>query len=131
MVVNLIKFPSIDGLHLKSWRPCWRYNTIEYFISFIVGSSRRGWLTLSGASRKIDCKPRIVETLHLHCHLCIVFFPNLQVANLKLTKCFGHRWLTFTLLITAQIAYHCTLKITYRHCGRTLGLTLQFCTKTV
>ena len=34
----------IDGLHLTSWRPCWRYNTKEYFISSIVGSSRRGWL---------------------------------------------------------------------------------------
>ena len=35
------------------------YNTKEYFISFIVGSSRRGWLALCVTSREIDCKPRI------------------------------------------------------------------------
>ena len=50
----------IDGLHLTSWRPCWRYNTKEYVINSIVGSSRRGWLSLSTTSREIDCKPRIV-----------------------------------------------------------------------
>ena len=50
---------TIDGLHLKSWRPCWRYNTKEYVINSIVGSSWRGWLTLSATSREIDCKPRI------------------------------------------------------------------------
>ena len=27
----------IDGLHLTSWRPCWRYNTKEYVINSIVG----------------------------------------------------------------------------------------------
>ena len=41
-----------------SWRPCWRYNTIEYVIRCIVGSSRLGWLTLSGESREIDYQPR-------------------------------------------------------------------------
>ena len=50
---------DIDGLHLTSWRPCWRYNTKEYAINSTVGSSRRGWLTLSAISREIDCKPRI------------------------------------------------------------------------
>ena len=50
----------IDGLHLTSWRPCWRYNTKEYVINSTVGSIRRGWLTLSATSREIDCKPRIV-----------------------------------------------------------------------
>ena len=38
----------IDGLHLTSWRPCWRYNTKEYFISSIVESSRRGLLAQIG-----------------------------------------------------------------------------------
>ena len=52
---------SIDGLHLTSWRPCWRYNTKEYVINSIVGSSWRGWLTLSAISREIDCKPRIIQ----------------------------------------------------------------------
>ena len=33
---------AIDGLHLTSRRSCWRYNTKEYVISSIVGSSRRG-----------------------------------------------------------------------------------------
>ena len=50
---------TVGGFHLTSWRPCWRYNTKEYVISSIVGSSRRGWLALSGASREIDCKPRV------------------------------------------------------------------------
>ena len=50
---------QIDGLHLTSWRPCWRYNTKEYFISSIVGSSRRGWLVLCATSREMDCKLRI------------------------------------------------------------------------
>ena len=36
----------VDGLHLTSWRPCWSYNAKEYIISSVVGSSRRGWLTL-------------------------------------------------------------------------------------
>ena len=31
---------------ITSRRPCWRYNTKEYVISSIVGSSRRGWLTI-------------------------------------------------------------------------------------
>ena len=54
-----------DGLHLTTpWRLCWRYNTKEYVISSIVGSSRRGWLTLSDASREIDCKPRILNHLN-------------------------------------------------------------------
>ena len=52
---------QIDGLHLTSRRPCWRYNRKEYVISSIVGSSRRGWLTLSFAFREIDCKPRITS----------------------------------------------------------------------
>ena len=51
----------IDGLHLTSWRPRWRYNTKEYVISSIVGSSRRGWLILSVTSREIYCKPRILR----------------------------------------------------------------------
>ena len=46
-----------------SWRPCWRYNTKEYFISSIVGSSRRGWLALCATSREIDCKPRIANDI--------------------------------------------------------------------
>ena len=49
---------TIDDLHLTSWRPCWKYNTKEYVISSIVGSTQRGWLTLSAMSREIDCKPR-------------------------------------------------------------------------
>ena len=50
----------IDGLHLTSWRPCSIYNTKEYdIINSIVGSSRRGWLTLSAISREIDYKRRI------------------------------------------------------------------------
>ena len=49
----------IDGLHLTSWRPCWRYKIKEYVINSIVGSSRREWLTLSATFRMIDCKPRI------------------------------------------------------------------------
>ena len=56
--LKLLQYP-IDGLHLSSWRPCWRYNTKEYVINPIVGSSRRGWLTLSATSQEIDCKPRI------------------------------------------------------------------------
>ena len=47
---------TIDGLRLT---PCWRYKTKEYVISSIVGSSRRGGLTLSVISQEIDCKPRI------------------------------------------------------------------------
>ena len=58
-ILFIITGTSIDGLHLTSRRPCCRYNTKEYVISPIVGSSRRGWLTLSAASREIDCKPRI------------------------------------------------------------------------
>ena len=54
-----LKKKRIAGLHLTSRRPCWRYNTKEYVFSSIVGSSRRGWLTLSAAPREIDCKPRI------------------------------------------------------------------------
>ena len=54
-----LAFFSVDGLHLTSWRPCWRYNTKKYVINSTVGSSRRGWLTLSATSREIDCKPRI------------------------------------------------------------------------
>ena len=52
-------FP-IDGSHLTSWRLYWRYNTKEYVINSTVGSSRRGWLTLSAISREIDCKLRIL-----------------------------------------------------------------------
>ena len=50
-------FTNIDGLHLTSWPPCWRYNTegICYLLHW-----RRGWLTLSATSREIDCKPRIL-----------------------------------------------------------------------
>ena len=55
----LIHPACIDGLHLTSWRPCWRYNTKEYAINSIVRSSQRGWLTLFATSREIDCKPRI------------------------------------------------------------------------
>ena len=50
---------EIDGLYLTSWRPCWKYNTKDYVINLIVGSGRRGWLTLSATSREIDCKPRL------------------------------------------------------------------------
>ena len=45
-------------LRIINSKHSYRYNTIEYVIRCIVGSSRRGWLTLSGASREIDCKPR-------------------------------------------------------------------------
>lgn len=34
-------------------------NTKEYVISPIVGTSSCGWLTLSAASREIDCRPKI------------------------------------------------------------------------
>ena len=47
----------IDNLYLTSWHL--RYNTKEYVINSIVGSSRRGWLTLSATSQETDCKPRI------------------------------------------------------------------------
>ena len=62
-----IPIQAIDGLHLTSWRPCWRYNTCtkECIINSIVGSSRSGWLTLSATSREIDCKPRIVYLLKI------------------------------------------------------------------
>ena len=64
----------IDGLHLTSQRPCWRYNTKEYVINSIVGSSWRGRLTLSAASREIDCKPRIgiqrSDRVHLFIYSC-------------------------------------------------------------
>ena len=55
---------SIDGLHLTSWRPRWRYNTKEYFINAIVGSCRHGWLALSATSPEIDCKLRILYLLY-------------------------------------------------------------------
>ena len=58
---------AIDGLHLTSWRPCWRYNTKEYVINSIVGSSRCGWLTLSATSREIDCKPRTQLDTYINC----------------------------------------------------------------
>ena len=61
-VIN-IHYLYIDGLPLTSRRPCWRYNTKEYVINSIVGSCRRAWLTLSAASREIDCKPRILYML--------------------------------------------------------------------
>ena len=51
---------TIDGLHLTPRRACWRYNTKEYVINSIVGSSRRGWQTLSATFRETDFKPRIV-----------------------------------------------------------------------
>ena len=60
----------IDRLHLTSWRPCWRYNTKEYVINSIVGSSRRGRLTLSATSREIDCKPRIRQSKTLRLEKC-------------------------------------------------------------
>ena len=41
-----------------------RYNTKAYVINSIVGSSRRGWPTLSAISREIDCKPRIAVPGH-------------------------------------------------------------------
>ena len=72
----LEKQKYIDGLHLTSWRPCWRYNTKEYVISSIVGSSRRGWLTLSATSREIDCKPRILNTIY-----CIQIFVQNTAIN--------------------------------------------------
>ena len=53
--VHCISCP-IDGLHLTSRRPCWRYNTKEYIISCIVGSSRRGWLTLESLSKGRFCQ---------------------------------------------------------------------------
>ena len=62
-------------MHLTTpWRLCWRYNTKEYVISSIVGSSRRGWLTLSDASREIDCKLRILN------------HPNKKSNGLSLTR---------------------------------------------
>ena len=45
-----MRFYLIDGLHLTSWRPRWKYSRKEYVISSIVGSSRRGWLTLSSTN---------------------------------------------------------------------------------
>ena len=59
MVCNTTPFP-----------PCWRYITKEYFIVPIVGSSRRGWVTLSAVSQEIDCKPKIV-----HC-AAVIQFPT-------------------------------------------------------
>ena len=47
--------------------PRWRYNTKEYVINSIVGSSRRGWLILYAISREIDCKPRIAMMYTLLC----------------------------------------------------------------
>ena len=57
-VISLINCLHIDGLHLTSWRPCWRYNTKKYVINSIVRSSRRGWLTLSATSREIDLQTK-------------------------------------------------------------------------
>ena len=60
---NFTRIPDSTGCpHFTGYRivlsgsgtslPCWRYNTKEYIISSIVGSSRRGRL-------EIDCKPRM------------------------------------------------------------------------
>ena len=40
-----------------SWRPCWRYNTKEYVINSVVGSSRHSIGSI------LDCKPRIHLTI--------------------------------------------------------------------
>ncbi len=56
---------SIDGLHVTSWQTCWRYNTKEYFIIAIVGSSRRGRALLSVLSHEIDCKRRILSQANI------------------------------------------------------------------
>ena len=61
LLASLHNLPYIDGLHLTSRRPCWWYNTKEYVISTIVGSSRRERQTLSAASQENDCKPRIAQ----------------------------------------------------------------------
>ena len=63
MLRHAMKDKSIDGWNLTSWRPFRRYNTGEYAISSIFGSSGCGWLTLFAISRKIRCKPRILESL--------------------------------------------------------------------
>ena len=47
----------IDGLIVTA--AMLAVNTKEYVISPIVGTRRCWWLTLSAASREIDCKPRI------------------------------------------------------------------------
>ena len=60
----------IDGLHLTSWWPCWRYNTKEYVIYSIAGSTRSGWLTLSAASRI----GYIFVLLNLYANLGLRFF---------------------------------------------------------
>ena len=59
--VRILVYKHIDGLHLTSWRPCWRYRTKEHVISSIVGSSQRGRLTLFAISREINCKTRIAN----------------------------------------------------------------------
>lgn len=61
LIYVIIPMYSIDGLHLTSWRACWRYNIKEY-VNSIVGSSRRGWLTLSATSPEIGSKLRILIT---------------------------------------------------------------------
>ena len=81
--MQLQKVKGIDGLHLTSEQPCWRYNTKEYVINSIVESRRRGWLTLSATSREFDCKLRI------WCH----FYKIISISRkLKMNSsvCYAH-----------------------------------------
>ena len=92
---------NIDGLHLTSRRPCWRYNTKEYVISSLVGSSRRGWLTLSSASREIDCKPRIVIRLcKLLCYLPHAASRLTKAPKVGISHLFGRFYLNSLSLAT-------------------------------
>ena len=75
---------QIDGLHLTSWWPCWRYNTKEYLISSIVGSSRRGWLVLCATSREIDCKPRISLIMYVLVECSILCSFKILIIIIKL-----------------------------------------------
>ena len=53
---GLNKLKPIDSWHLTSRRPCWRYNTKKYVISYIVGSSRRWWQPLESLSKRRFCQ---------------------------------------------------------------------------
>ena len=52
---------TIDGLRLT---PCWRYKTKEYVIGSIVGSSRRGGLTLSLYPKRLIANQELDKHVH-------------------------------------------------------------------
>ena len=58
------------------------YNTKEYVVNSIVGSSRRGWLTLSATSQEIDCKPRI-SSKKSHKPATFIVIKNFLISRLS------------------------------------------------